>query len=317
MPPKAASGLWLGAAFLCPEGFGLHSSRPGKDIAIRHPNYKTVFESRGERLALAYVLFAVVVVIASVATLRGQDAKPTASTPPEHLSTPSSLPEPTPIPLAEVVSQAEAISNRLNRVNDFASDPIIKNVEAELSTLVGEIDARLIETDKILNSRPSLETLRNLESEWKPITDRLTTWKSGLTERASNFDREIARLVQLDQTWTRTFSLAEEGMTKAVTNDQEQMPNSATPVEIRHRMQTVIAEIRQTREVLEQQRARVLKLQNHVAEQGTRAADGLVSIRALARRRSIAFLLRTAFQFGVPISGCARETICCVTAGTR
>jgi small-conductance mechanosensitive channel len=180
--------------------------------------------------------------------------------------------------LAEVVAQAETVSANLRTVEaDLASDRITTSVAAELPVLMQEIDARLGENQTILNSRPSLDTLKNLETEWNNLADRLVAWKGDLTTRATALDREITRLTQLEQTWTNTLNQA--GTTGT---DQAAPVNSdetVAPPEILQRIQSVIAAIKQTRGAIERRRTQVLTLQNRVAEQDARIEQALAAIK--------------------------------------
>ena len=72
-----------------------------------------------------------------------------------------------------------------------ASAQITATVDAELPVLVQDIDARLSENERILNSRPSLETLKNLETEWKTLAEKLGVTKRDLTTRATGLIREM------------------------------------------------------------------------------------------------------------------------------
>lgn len=183
---------------------------------------------------------------------------------------------PTPIPLAEVVTQAETVSANLRTIEaDLASDQITGTIDTELPELTREIESRLAENQKILNSRPSLDTLKNLETEWKTLADKLVAWKGDLTTRGTELEREITRLTQLEQTWSNTLTQAES--TK--TDQQDDSAVTVTPPEILQRIQNVIAAIKQTRDAIEKRRTQVLTLQNRVAEQDARIAEALSVIK--------------------------------------
>ncbi len=81
-----------------------------------------------------------------------------------------------------MVAQAETASANLRSLEaDLASAQITATVDAELPVLVQDIDVRLSENETILNSRPSLETLKNLETEWKTLAEKLSVWRRDLT----------------------------------------------------------------------------------------------------------------------------------------
>lgn len=235
------------------------------------------------RLVLLYLLVLTLVFAAQPGGVRGQvtppDDSPTASPPSSPTATPSS----TPIPLAEVVTQAETVLSILRNVEaDLASDQVAATIENELSLLKREIDARIVENEKILNARPSLETLRNLETDWQTLADKIAGWKRDLTTRATALDREINRLTQMEQTWSATLSRTQSSQTSAnessATEESQTGTNQSAPQEIIQRMTAVIASIKQTRSQIEARRAQILTLQNRVAEQDTRIADALTFV---------------------------------------
>ena len=220
----------------------------------------------------ALLLFTTIVVMAIVPVARGQET-PTVSS-----SVATSSSGPVPIALTEVVTQAEAVSANLRSIEtDLASDQITATVDTELPELTREIESRLDENQKIINSRPSLDTLKNLETEWKTLADKLVAWKGDLTTRGTELEREITRLTQLEQTWSNTLTQAESTKT-----DQQGLGDSAVtvaPPEILQRIRNVVAAIKQTRDAIEKRRTQVLTLQNRVAEQDARIAQGLAVIK--------------------------------------
>ena len=226
------------------------------------PNNETIYGSNAFCRLKTLLLLTALVVTALAPVARGQETPTPAATAPSATG-------PAPIPLAEVVTQAEIVSADLRTIEaDLASDRITFSVDTELPLLAQEIESRLAENQKILNSRPSLDTLTSLETEWKTIADRLLAWKGDLTTRATALEREITRLTRLEQTWSSTLTQAETATAVTV-----------TPPEILQRIQSVIAAIKKTRDAIEKRRTQVLTLQNRVAEQDARIAEALAFIR--------------------------------------
>ena len=173
--------------------------------------------------------------------------------------------EPAPIPLAEVATDAEGASARLrDMLAELSSDPITEEVAQQLPVLTREIDARLRESRKIVAQRPSLEILIGIEAEWRRLRRSLSGWTRDLTNRATRLEREIAQLDELRKTWEQTLDTAKD---------------ANTPPEVLRRIEAVITQIRQAREAIEKQRARVLTMQSRVAAQDARITDALTSIR--------------------------------------
>ena len=220
--------------------------------------------------------------------LRGQEPYGGAS--PAPTGSPA-MTAPSPIPLAEVVTQAEFVQSNLRDIDaGLASDQIISTVDSELPALEKEIDARLEENSKILNSRPSLEALRRLETDWKTLGRTLSLWKRDLTARATMLDREISRLMSFGDIWQQTLNLSANVTQNSAQQQDSQSTKTevvvSTPPEIVERIQATLLAIKQTREQVEKRRAQVLALQHRVAEQGTRVSDAL-TIVSLARNEVV------------------------------
>ena len=178
---------------------------------------------------------------------------------------PSSATKPVPIPLAEVATDAEAASARLrDMLDELSPDPITEEVAQQLPVRTREIDARLRESRKIVAQRSSLEILIGIEAEWRRLRRNLSGWTRDLTNRATQLEREIAQLDELQKTWEQTLDTAKD---------------ANTPPEVLRRLETIISEIRQAREAIEKKRARVLTLQGRVAAQDARITDALTLIR--------------------------------------
>lgn len=188
----------------------------------------------------------------------------------------SAAPVPTPIPVPEIVTQAEAAAAKLQELQtDLADGQTAATIDEQLPALTREVDARLADTSKILEARPSLETLRNLEMDWRALNENLPVWRRELTTRATQLEQEIAQIATLASTWEQTLELAR---------------SSNAPPELTARAETIIAAIRQTRVQLDNARARILTLQSRVSEQEARTSAALVSVKQ-AREAMVGRLL--------------------------
>jgi potassium-dependent mechanosensitive channel len=173
--------------------------------------------------------------------------------------------EPAPIPLAEVATDAEEASARLrDMLAESSSDPITEEVAQQLPVLTREIDARLRESRKIVAQRPSLDILIGIEAEWRRLRRNLSGWTRDLTNRATRLEREIAHLDELRKTWEQTLDAAKD---------------ANTPPEVVRRIEAVTTQIKQARDAIDKQRARVLTMQSRVAAQDARITDALTSIQ--------------------------------------
>jgi small-conductance mechanosensitive channel len=172
---------------------------------------------------------------------------------------------PVTIPLAEVATQAEAVTTRLRDVQaTLNSDRIAENVSADLPALTREIDSRLPETRKITAQRPALEMLSKLESEWRRAHGNLSAWSHALGGRIARLEQELAQLDELSQTWQRTLQAAEEGH---------------APPEVLRRIESIIGAIGNARAEVDGRRGQALTVQNRVALQDARVNEALTVIQ--------------------------------------
>lgn len=224
--------------------------------------------------------------VASIGVTRSQQpATGNVSPAPSPVGTPAATSAPTPIPLPEVVNQAETTSATLTNIKaDLTADQVIPVIAGQLPVLAQQIDDGLNENEKILNSSPSLDTLRRLESQWTSLVQKVRGWKSDLTARGTVLDREITRLRQLDQIWSMTLAQEQNDGKSSQTvqqnaSDTTVVGQPTTPPEILQRIQSVLTSIKQTLEELEQSRAQLLTLQNRVAQEDSRITDAFASVK--------------------------------------
>lgn len=236
----------------------------------RKPPLVQFMSSKVFHLVLAGLIIQSLATIATGQKIPGFTA---ASPTPLASPTPSvqtTIPSPTPIPLADVVTQAETTTSYLRNVQtDLAADQIINGISNDLPLITREIDARIEENQKVLNSRPSLDTLKSLEADWTTLSVTPPVWTRQLTARATALDNHINALAQQSQIWSVTLQQLQ-------TNDPSQQ---STPPEIPQRIQSLIDELRQSKENAERQRAQVLTLQTRLAEQVVRIASATNDIK--------------------------------------
>jgi len=104
---------------------------------------------------------------------RAQDASPSPTAPPS--ATPTAAP--TAVPLPDIVSASDSASEGLNEIqSELSSNKTLDNVTRELVATTQEIDARELETRRILRPGVPLETLGDFETRWQKLADQLTAW---------------------------------------------------------------------------------------------------------------------------------------------
>lgn len=193
---------------------------------------------------------------------QAQDASPSPTAPPS----PTPTPAPTAVPLPDIVSSSDSVSEGLNDIrSELSSNKTVDNIARELADTTKEIDARELETRRILRPGVPLETLGDFETRWQRLADQLTAWSRQLTDRATAHDRELTQMSATRTTWKATLELAGK---------------SNAPPEVMERVNQVLQGIDATEEMLQNRRADVLSLQTRVAEQTQRVNSGLRSIRS-------------------------------------
>ncbi|MGI8786935.1 MAG: mechanosensitive ion channel domain-containing protein [Pyrinomonadaceae bacterium] len=209
-------------------------------------------------------------------------------------ATPTPPPAPTPIPLADLISQAQAASKKLEEIQSGNSlSPGIQVIETELSKLKSQLDSRTTETTQLLAARPSLETLRKTEQAWQSLAEKIPTWKRNLKAQIGVFDQQLAELKTLDELWRKSLDALVKSQIPAQSNSEIspnanalpesnsaiQAENAATiPPEVLQKVNEVVASINQTQTQIEENRAHLLTLQSRVSEQETRINDTLAAI---------------------------------------
>jgi potassium-dependent mechanosensitive channel len=179
-------------------------------------------------------------------------------------ASPAEKPAPPPIALEEIPSEVESATARIGDMrSDLSTDRTIETVSAQLPALTREVDGRVRESRRIVVQTRSIEMLRSFEEDWGRLRRELSTLNRNLTDRVKEIDGQIAQLDDLGKTWDQTFSAAKE---------------SNAPGDVLGRIETVISEIRQTREAAEKQRALTLTILNRVGVQDARIADALRSL---------------------------------------
>ena len=119
---------------------------------------------------------------------QAQDASPSPTAPPS----PTPTPAPTAVPLPDIVSASDSASEGLKDIqSELSSNKTVDNITRELAATTKEIDARELETRRILRPGVLLETLGDFERRWQKLADQLTVWGRQLTDRATAHDREL------------------------------------------------------------------------------------------------------------------------------
>jgi potassium efflux system protein len=192
----------------------------------------------------------------AVSTLLMLAVAPTmAQEKPQPGSTPSS------IPIPEIAARAEEVTTLLRTIETLlASDADIEAIRQRLPELTRQINARLEETTRSLDGRPSIEALDTLFSSWQRARSELARALEKLTQRATRLEDELERLAGVFDIWKRTRADALA---------------SKAPRPVLERIDALLAAIPQAQKRLPEERSAVLVLQDRVARQLAKCEDGL------------------------------------------
>src|SRR4029453_6129358 len=180
---------------------------------------------------------------------QAQDVSPSPTAPPSSPPTAA----PTAVPLPDIVSASDSASEGLNEIqSELSSNKIVDNITRELAATAREIDARELETRRILRPGVPLETLSDFATGWQKIADQLTASGRQLTDRATALDGELTKMSVSRTMWTATAELARK---------------SNAPPEVMQRISQVLQTTSATEEMLQNRRAAVLSSQTRVAAQ--------------------------------------------------
>src|SRR5262245_13919946 len=189
-----------------------------------------------------------------------------ASPSPTPSASPTATSAPTAVPLPDIVSASDSALERLNGIqSELSSSKIVDNTTRDLAATTKEIDARELETRRILRPGAPLATLDEFETRWQKLAEQLTASSRQLTDRATALESDLAQMSATRTTWKATVELAGK---------------SNAPPEVMQRINQVLQEIDASEEMLQKRRASVLTLQTRVAEQMQRANSALRSIRS-------------------------------------
>src|SRR5262245_25765991 len=163
--------------------------------------------ARGKMMTLAprAALVAVSLLLLCFASAaQAQNASPSPTPSPS----PTATAAPTAVPLPDIVAASDSASERLNEIqSELSSNKTVDNVTRELAATTKEIDARELETRRILRPGVPLETLSDFGTGWQKIADQLTASGRQLTDRATALDGGLTQMSASRAMWTATVEL--------------------------------------------------------------------------------------------------------------
>ncbi len=182
----------------------------------------------------------------------------------------------TAIPLGDISSTADTVAARLASLEaELKDDNLLWAIRDKLPPLTQEIDVRRNEDARVLQTRPDLDILRGLESNWKVLGQQLPEWKQNLAVRVTHLDEELNQLDQTSAAWTSTVAAA--GL-------------AGLPADLLMSAQSTVETIKSTQDALRKRRSEVVALQNAVARQDARVQEAMDLLNA-ARVRTVSNVL--------------------------
>ncbi len=199
---------------------------------------------------------------------------------------PTPMPAPTPIPLSDIISQAETTTKSLKDTqSSLTNNQSIAVIEDDLPQTTELLNLREPETNQLLTTKPSLETLRKTEQEWKSLASKFPAWKDDLKTQITVLNKQANDLKNLNALWLQTLEALKispvptpDAVSANANSAEPNVVGTEIPPEVLQKIQTTIAAIQQTQKQVQEQRAKLLTLQTRVSAQEARVSQMLVTI---------------------------------------
>ncbi len=166
--------------------------------------------------------------------------------------------------MEEAQSTLGALAQLQNGLNP---DPASVSARENLSTLTRDIDRRATDQAKLSSEQASIDAINRSQAAWGELQDNLATLNRDLARRATTLDADLAQLNQYSAVWEATA---------------EATRKAQTPPEVLQRVDSVIAKVHETKQVVENARADILGLQSRVLEQSDRVRAALETLQQFA-----------------------------------
>jgi len=181
------------------------------------------------------------------------DASPTAADRPAG---------PAPIPLEQIAPRATEVAQLLRTVAaNRIPGPEIDWIRRSLPDASADLAQAKLETSRLLDEHPSLETLQDQEQRWQRRQHRFRVWLDVATERAARLQQDMDRLAGAQAIWALT---------------RDHASGAATPQPLLGQIDTVLGAVETARPPTEAARDHILDLQAGIAQ----AVGDCESVRA-------------------------------------
>ena len=179
---------------------------------------------------------------------------PAAAPAPGSATAPAAEPAPpATIDAPEIVTRAEDAKALVRRIEDRkAEDQVQSTIAEELPQTSEKLRERAARANEMLELRPTIDALDDLDGEWRARSVKLADWRLALTHSAQAAEADLAALAVERALWERT----------------REAPEAANlPPATQARLKETIELLAQAEQKLQKKRASILTLQNEVAEE--------------------------------------------------
>ena len=203
-------------------------------------------------------------------------------------STPASSPSPspTPIPLSSIIMETEKTENRLNEINQRISvQSSISQFQTYLSKLEEDVNIHEQNTNQLLASNPSLESLDKNESYWNSISLLLPSQKEKFQSEVETVSSLLAEIQNTKSIWNLTKESTEAAAKKSTDETSTQLS-----ARVNTNVENIIKEINAAENNVQAILNELIKLQNELSnvEKKTESLISRISVTRKAILSNIA-----------------------------
>jgi len=210
------------------------------------------------RLSLAFACL----LLTATAPIQAQTAPAPTNAP--ATNAPAATPAAQPVNLGNVVTQAQAVTSRLQELQtSLDPDQALQQVNDDLPKLSAQIDEQNADDIRQSANTATLNSLQTSQANWQSISDDLADAQNELAERVSRLNQQLWDLIQMDATWKATL-------------DSAQKTNA--PSEITARITDVRTAIAAATKAVQDHQKPLYAMQTSVAAQEARAQSGLNAV---------------------------------------
>jgi len=177
-----------------------------------------------------------------------------SKTPSQASETKQAPQDPVAIADSEIIPRAEQTLKALQKIKSgVAADSTLRSIQAEFAALVKNFDRRRESDAETMRNLRSMQRLNEILREWNIEQRQLEEWDQALTVSSQFLGAQEKDIDRIVETWRATeAAVAKKFLFKAV---------------LQRRVEEVLREAQATRQIVQQQTTKLLKLQSEIADQ--------------------------------------------------